>query len=197
MWKVLPPPEYESEVTIEESIMMRRSVRNYTDEPLRLEEVSQLLWAAQGLTAGDGRRTAPSAGALYPLEVYLVAGHVQGLVPGVYHYEARGHQISDIVEGDVRAQMAGVALGQSCVRDGAIDIVFTAVHERINQKYGYRGARYTYMEAGHAAQNVCLQAAAMNLGVVTIGAFNDEELSRVLNLPGSEEPVYIIAAGRK
>ena len=193
----LPKPKYNSDVSLEESLVKRRSVRDYTGEPLTLEEVSQLLWAAQGTTSDKGFRTAPSAGALYPLEVYVIVGDVQDLGIGIYLYKPKEHEVVMIADKDVRQQLAGAALGQSCVKNAAIDIVFTAVYQRITRKYGNRGIKYVHMEIGHAAQNVCLQAAAMDLGVVTIGAFNDREVSKILNLPKDEEPLYIIPVGKR
>ena len=193
----LPEPQYDSDVSIEQSFLNRRSIRSYTGEPLTLREVSQLLWAVQGITDPRGFRTAPSAGALYPLEVYLVAGDVEDLTSGVYRYEPDGHQLARIIDGDKRAELAGAALAQPCVKEGAISIVFAAVYERTTVKYGDRGIRYVHMEAGHAGQNLCLQATAMGLGVVTVGAFHDEQVSKLLNLPQDEKPLYIIPVGRK
>ena len=193
----LPEPQYDSDVSIEQSFLNRRSIRSYTGEPLTLREVSQLLWAAQGITDPRGFRTAPSAGALYPLEVYLVAGDVEDLTSGVYRYEPDGHQLARIIDGDKRAELADAALAQPCVKEGAISIVFAAVYERTTVKYGDRGIRYVHMEVGHAAQNLCLQAAAMGLGAVTVGAFYDEQVSKLLNLLEDEKPLYIIPVGRK
>lgn len=193
----LPEPQYDSDVSIEQSLLNRRSIRSYTGEPLTLQEVSQLLWAAQGITDPRGFRTAPSAGALYPLEVYLVAGDVEDLTSGVYRYEPDDHQLARIIDGDKRAKLADAALAQPWVKEGAISIVFAAVYERTTSKYGDRGVRYVHMEAGHAAQNLCLQATAMGLGAVTVGAFHDEQVSKLLNLPQDEKPLYIIPVGRK
>jgi len=193
----LPEPRYDSNVSIEQSLLLTRSIRSYTDESLTLQELSQLLWAAQGVTDPKGFRTAPSAGALYPLELYVVAGDVQGLSPGVYRYDPDEHVLVRTMEGDKRAELAEAAVWQDFVGEGAIVIVFTAVYERTTVKYGDRGIRYVHMEAGHAAQNLCLQAAAMDLGVVTVGAFYDEEVVKLLNLPGDEQPLYIIPVGRK
>ena len=193
----LPKPKYNSDVSLEESLVKRRSVRNYTGELLTLEEVSQLLWAAQGTTSDRGGRTAPSAGALYPLEVYVIVGDVQDLTIGIYLYKPKKHELVMISDKDVRQQLTGAALGQSSVKNGAIDLVFTAVYQRTTVKYGDRGIKYVHMEIGHAAQNVCLQAAAMDLGAVTIGAFNDHEVSKILNLPKDEEPLYIIPVGKR
>jgi SagB-type dehydrogenase family enzyme len=193
----LPEPTYDSDVSLEESLVKRRSVRDYTGEPLKLEDVSQLLWAAQGVTADWGGRTAPSAGALYPLEVYVVVGNVKGLAAGVYRYDPKRHEVIMIAKGEIRSQLASATLEQNSVRDGAIDLVFTAVYKRTTRKYGARGIQYVHMEIGHAAQNVCLQATAMGLGAVTIGAFYDDKVSRLLNLPKDEKPLYIISVGRQ
>ncbi len=193
----LPEPRYDSEVSIEQSLLQRRSIRSYTGQPLTLQEVSQLLWAAQGITDPGGFRTAPSAGALYPLEVYVLVGEVQNLPPGVYRYEPDGHQLVKTMDGDRRAGLASAALGQGCVKEGAIAFVFTGVYERTTGKYGDRGIRYVHIEVGHAAQNLCLQATAMGLGAVTVGAFYDEQVTKLLNLPEKERPLYIIPVGRK
>jgi len=193
----LPQPRYDGNVSLEQSLLQRRSVRDYTGEPLTLAEVSQLLWSAQGITDARGFRTAPSAGALYPLEVYVVAGNVRGLTPGVYRYEPDGHRLLRLMDGDKRAGLADAALGQGSVEAGAADFVITGVYERTTAKYGDRGIRYVHLEAGHAAQNLCLQATALGLGTVTVGAFQDDEVMRLLNLPGNETPLYIIPVGRK
>ena len=193
----LPKPKYDSDVSLEESLAKRRSVRNYTGEQLTLEEVSQLLWAAQGTTSDAGGRTAPSAGALYPLEVYVVVGDVQDMAIGIYLYKPKKHEVVMTADKDVRHKLADAALGQSCVKNAAIDLVFTAVYQRTTLKYGDRGIKYVHMEIGHAAANVCLQATAMNLGAATIGAFNDQEVSKILNLPKDEEPLYIIPVGKR
>ena len=193
----LPKPRYDSDMSLEQSLFQRRSIRSYTSESLTLPEVAQLLWAAQGVTDPRGFRTAPSAGALYPLELYVVAGDVQDLSPSVYRYEPDEHQLLRTVEGDKRAELAMAALGQHFIGEGAIVIVFTAVYERTTGKYGDRGIRYVHIEVGHAAQNLCLQAAAMDLGVVTVGAFYDEEVAELLDLPRDEQPLYIIPVGRK
>lgn len=193
----LPEPWYDSDVSLEQSLLERRSVREYSGEPLTLEEVSQLLWAAQGITDAEGHRTAPSAGALYPLETYIVAGDVAGLPTGIYHYLPEGHELELLAGGDMRDELAEAALSQSAVRDGALSIVITALYERTTGKYGERGIRYVHIEAGHAAQNICLQAAAMGLGLVTIGAFDDGDVAELLRRPADESPLYVIPVGRK
>lgn len=193
----LPEPRYKSSVSIEETLLKRRSTRDYTGEPLTLQEVSQLLWAAQGVTSPRGYRTAPSAGALYPLEVYVVVGDVEELSEGVYKYRPQKHQLAKVMAGDKRSELTRAALGQTWVKDAAADIVVTAVYERTTSKYGERGIMYVHMEAGHTAQNLCLQAAALDLGVVTVGAFRDDQVKDILGLPVDEQPLYIIPVGRK
>jgi len=194
----LPAPGLQSGVSLEEAFLKRRSIREYANLPLTIEEGSQLLWAAQGITGKEGGgRTAPSAGALYPLEVYLVVGNIRNLAPGVYRYRPENHELVMVRGGDLRAELAMAASEQVCVKEGAIDIVFTAVYERTTRKYGERGIRYVHIEAGHSAQNVCLQATALNLGAVTVGAFSDEQVRSILDIPQVEVPLYIIPVGRK
>jgi SagB-type dehydrogenase family enzyme len=191
----LPAPGLEGEMSLEQTLVRRRSVRQYTDSALRLEDVSQLLWAAQGVTAEWGGRTAPSAGALYPLEVYLAAGGVDGLPAGVYRYRPPEHDLVRVTNEDVRRDLCEASLGQDTVREGAIDIVIAGVYDRTTPKYGERGERYVHMEAGHAAQNVYLQATALGLGCVTIGAFIDREVSEIMGMQPNESPLYVIPVG--
>lgn len=193
----LPEPKLESNVSLEETLQNRRSIREYSTSPLTLGEVSQLLWAAQGLKAEWGGRTAPSAGGLYPLEVYLAVGSVANLAPGIYKYKPEGHELIELRDGDEREEMAQAALDQTWVREGSIDIVITAVYERTTKEYGDRGVRYVHMEAGHAAQNLYLQATALDLGMVTIAAFHDEQVRKILGLLTNETPLYVITVGKK
>ena len=193
----LPEPRLKSDVSLEEALLKRRSVREYANLPLTLEDVSQLLWAAQGITAEWGGRTAPSAGALYPLEVYLAVGNVENLAAGVYKYKPERHELVKVRDDDVREELAKAALGQNWVKEAAIDIVIAAVYERTTKKYGDRGVKYTHMEAGHAAQNIYLQAVALDLGMVTIGAFYDDRVKDSLGMPRNETPLYVIPVGRK
>jgi SagB-type dehydrogenase family enzyme len=192
----LPEPRYQSETSVEEALVQRRSIRAYSGDNLTLEEVSQLLWAAQGITAPWGGRTAPSAGALYPLELYVVVGGVEGIDQGVYRYIPQGHELVKVKDGDLRAELATAALEQGNVRAAAIDLVFTAVYERTTVRYKERGIRYVHMEAGHAAENVYLQAVSLDLGTVTIGAFSDAEVKKIMNLEEQEDPLYIMPVGR-
>jgi len=193
----LPEPRLKSEVSLEEALLKRRSIREYANLPLTLEDVSQLLWAAQGITTEWGGRTAPSAGALYPLEVYLAVGNVENLAAGVYKYKPERHELVKVRDDDVRGELAEAALGQNFVMEAAIDIVIAAVYERTTKKYGDRGVRYTHMEAGHAAQNIYLQATALDLGMVTIGAFYDDRVKDILGMLKNETPLYVIPVGKQ
>nr|QNO52209.1 hypothetical protein LFOEMHHC_00035 [Methanosarcinales archaeon ANME-1 ERB6] len=193
----LPEPSYTGNTSVETALSKRRSIRDYSGENLTLDEVSQLLWAAQGITAPWGGRTAPSAGALYPLELYVVVGDVEGIDKGVYKYSREEHELEKVKEGDIRAELAEAAVGQECIRDAAIDIVFTAVYERTTRKYGERGIRYVHMEAGHAAQNVYLQAVSLDLGTVVIGAFMDDRVKELVNAEEQEKTLCIMPVGRK
>lgn len=192
----LPEPASDSDVPVEQALLQRQSVRDYTDRPLTLTEMSQLLWAAQGITRSGGKRTAPSAGALYPLEVYLVVGEIDGLASGVYKYLPGDHELVRVGEGDRRADLSTAALSQESIEEAPAAIVITAIYERTTIKYGERGIRYVHMEVGSAAQNIYLQAVSLDLGTVFIGAFHDQDVKRVLNLPDDEEPLCIMPVGR-
>ena len=192
----LPPPRLDGDTSVETALQHRRSVRDYDPAPLTLEQVGQLLWAAQGVTDPRGLRTAPSAGALYPLELYVLVGAVNGLNAGLYRYLPQEHGLLPVFAGDLCEDLAEAALGQSCVRRGSIVLLFAAVPERTTAKYGHRGHRYVHMEVGHAAQNVYLQAVSLGLGTVVVGAFDDEQVSELLRLPDDQEPLYIMPIGR-
>lgn len=169
----LPRPTLDGTRPVERALHERRSVREYTGASLTLAELAQLLWAAQGVTTPDGLRTAPSAGALYPLEVSVAVGEVDGLPGGVYRYEPPGHALALVAAGDPRTEVARAALDQECVAAAAAVIAFAADYGRTTGKYGERGRRYVHMEVGHAAQNVCLQAVAAGLGAVVVCASGD------------------------
>ncbi|HHS12377.1 MAG TPA: SagB/ThcOx family dehydrogenase [bacterium] len=192
----LPSPSHSSRISVEAALQQRRSLREYSSVPVTLAELSQLLWAAQGITSRHGYRAAPSAGALFPLEVYLVAGHVIDLPAGVYRYRPHAHTLAPVAKGDLRSKLSSAALGQSSIRDGAAVLVLTAVYERTTAKYGSRGVQYVHMEVGHAAQNVYLQAVSLELGTVFIGAFYDDRVKDLLKLPDSENPLGIMPLGR-
>jgi len=187
----------DSQTSVEEALSKRRSVREYRDAPLTLNEVAQLLWSAQGITSPEGMRTAPSAGALYPLEVYLLAGNVDGLAAGVYHYHPHEHALSKVMEGDRRAALSEAALGQEAIQDGAVVIVIAGVFERTTRKYGERGIQYVHMEVGSVAQNIYLQAESLGLGTVFIGAFYDDQVKSVVGLSHDEQPLCLMPVGRK
>jgi SagB-type dehydrogenase family enzyme len=192
----LPKPQYDSNVSIEETLLKRRSIRSYKSEPLAIAEISQLLWSAQGVTNRKGFRTAPSAGALYPLEVYIAAGKVTDLDAGIYKYYAHRHEIVNTVKGDKRSELCRAGLGQSSIKNAPAVMVFCAVFERVTGSYGKRGIQYVHMEVGHAIQNVCLQAISLGLGSVIIGAFNDYDVKDVMNFELDEHPLLILPVGK-
>lgn len=193
----LPAPRHDGGVAVEHALLRRRSVREFSKAPLTLAEASQLLWAAQGVTGDDGLRTAPSAGALYPLELYIAAGNVQRLAAGVYKYQPRGHRLAVVVQEDMRRELAAAALNQDWIENSAALLVFSGVEERITRKYGQRGVRYMHMEAGHAAQNAFLQAVTLGLGAAVVGAFDDKMIQQVLQMPEDERALYLMPVGRQ
>ena len=199
---VLPPPVTVGSKSVEEALESRRSRRNFMDRAISVEQLSQILWAAYGITMPDDRaglrggfRTTPSAGATFPLEVYVVVGNVEGLEPGVYRYVSEEHKLVKVMEGDVRNELAGAALGQPWVRQAPATVFYSAVFYRTTSIYGDRGIMYVYIELGHSAQNVYLQAEALGLGTVAVGAFIDDRVRQVLNLPDNEEPLYLMPIG--
>jgi len=193
----LPNPRVMGEQSVEMLFKQRRSVRSYEKSPLNLAEVGQLLWSAQGISDAQGLRTSPSAGALYPLTLYVVAGDVNELSSGIYQYNPETHSLLKTVNGDLRKLLQKAAHDQSCVGDGAIIIVFTGIYQRTTRKYGQRGERYVHMEVGHAGQNLFLQAEALQFGTVVVGAFDDDEVRAVLNLDSDVQPLSLMPVGRK
>jgi SagB-type dehydrogenase family enzyme len=193
----LPQPDRLGELPLEEALARRRSVRSYSRTPLALSEISQLLWAAQGITSKEGDRTAPSAGALYPLELYVVAGKVEELPQGVYKYRPHKHDLVKTSDGDLRASLAAAALDQSCIKNGSVVFVIAAVYERVTGKYGDRGVQYTHIEVGLAGQNIYLQAETLGLGTVMVGAFYEEKVAKLLNMPDNEIALALMPVGRK
>jgi len=195
----LPSPEHTGRVSVEEAIYRRRSVRGYSDAPLSLEQISQLLWAAGGMTV-DGvsgpTRAYPSAGGRYPLDIYLVAGNVTSLDAGIYSYGWTDHSLTLLKEGDLRAELARASYGQRMIADARVTIVVTTSHERAAGRYGKRGAeRYIYLDAGHLGENVHLQAESMGLGTVMVGAYSDSAVAGILGIK-DEFPVYVMPVGR-
>jgi SagB-type dehydrogenase family enzyme len=192
----LPKLRYENATSVEQALLKRRSVRQFRNVSLALDDLGQLLWAAQGITDRAGFRTSPSAGALYPLEVYTVAGNVQGLATGLYHYVPYGHTLLQITDEDKREALSRAAYDQSSIAEAPAILVLCAVYERVTGKYGVRGRRYVHMEVGHAAQNVYLQALSLHLGTVALGAFDDRRVTETLTLGRRELPLYIMPVGR-
>jgi SagB-type dehydrogenase family enzyme len=192
----LPPPRRDGEITVERALQQRRSRREFRKAPLNIPDLSQLLWSAQGITHEQGLRTAPSAGALYPLEVYVVVGTVENLPAGVYQYRPHTHQLKRISKEDKRSELASAALDQEYVENNAVVLVFSAVENRTTDKYGRRGIRYIHMEAGHAAQNVFLQAVSLGLGTVAVGAFDDDRVQQIMQMPEGEIPLYLMPIGK-
>lgn len=192
----LPTVESVQAMSIEEALEQRRSIRDFSRDGLELKDVSQLLWAAQGITSNRGFRTAPSAGALYPLELYIVAGEVAELSPGAYRYRPDDHDLVLVASGDLRKRLAS-ATRQAWVGRAPAILVIAGVYQRTKAKYGQRGRRYVHMEVGHAAQNVYLAATARGLGTALVGAFHDKEVKKVLNLPPDHEPLGVMPVGHK
>lgn len=171
-------------------------MREFDPQPLALAEISQLLWAAQGVTGPNGERTAPSAGALYPLEVLVVAGEDVCLPAGVYQYRTEQHELVLKAQGDNRAELARAALGQDWMAPAPLTLVIAAIFERTATKYGARAERYVQMEVGHVAENVHLQAIALGLATVVVGAFEDAKVKQVLGLAPNEAPLCLMPIGR-
>ncbi len=183
-------------LVLEQALQLRRTIREFSVQPLALQALSQLLWAAQGVTSDRGLRTAPSAGALYPLEIYVVIGAVDDLSPGVYRYLPKTHRLKNVVEGDRRKETARAALGQWWMADAPVMLIINAVEQRTERKYGSRAGLYVPVEAGAAAQNVLLQAVSLGLSAATVGAFDTGRLHALIGARKSEEPLLILPVGR-
>lgn len=188
----LPPPNLKDVGSLEDIINKRRSTRSFKPYKISLQEISQLLWAAYGISDKKNYlRTTPSAGATYPLEIYFL---IEG---GVFHYLPLEHSIELIIKDDLRKELARFSLEQNFISEASIDILICAVYERTTLFYGERGYRYVFIEVGHCAQNISLQAISLGLDSVCVGAFNDEKLKQLLQLPKDINPVYIVAVGKK
>lgn len=195
---VLPAPETTGNLSVEEAINKRRSIRNFQEKPLTLKELSQLLWAAQGITdKKNNLRAVPSAGAIYPLEIYIVVGNnkVNGLKSGLYHYNPIKNELDYLMKGDMRYNLSYTAYGQESIKKAPITIIITGVYSRAQNRYGDRGIQYVHMEAGHTGQNLYLQAEALELGTVVIGSFSNEDVQTVLKLPNDLTPLYLVPVG--
>jgi len=194
----LPQAETKGKVSVEEALSKRQSHRMFSNKALTLEQLTQILWSAQGTPQKGGmKRTAPSAGATYPLEVFVAVGKgaVTGLEEGIYHYIPAEHALEQTGEGDLRSKVSDAALGQEFLAQAPVAILIAADYSRTKGRYGARGERYVHMEAGHVGQNVYLQAEALGLGTVAVGAFQDEQVSKVFALPANVEPLYLMPVG--
>jgi SagB-type dehydrogenase family enzyme len=186
----LPTPTLKGAMSLEEALSQRRSIRQFADRPLDLAQLSQLCWAAQGITEpGRGLRTAPSAGALYPIELYIVTAE------GTHHYAPKEHRLDLVLPGDLRPELQKAANNQQHIGQAGAVVVITAVVERTAKKYGPRAERFCYLESGHIAQNILLQATSLHLGCVPMGAFDDDAVAKVLRLPKEQSVMYIVAVG--
>jgi len=194
----LPKPKFKGSMSVEETIKKRRTERSFVSITLSQQQLSQILWAAQGITEEGGfKRSIPSAGALYPLNIFAVVGKegVDDVQAGVYQYQPAHHQIKCVIPGDLRKKLAEAALSQMWISRAPITIVITAEYERTTEKYGKRGVRYIHMEVGHAGQNIFLQAESLNLGAGIVGAFEDERVKDILKLPDEYVPLLIMPVG--
>ena len=195
----LPSPSQKGIMSLEEAIARRRSVRDFTPESISQSQLSQILWSAQGISnTSSGYRTVPSAGATYPLEIFVVCGQscIEEIGDGIYHYNIDSHSLILQHKGDVRLELARAALDQEFIYEAPVDIIICALYERTTLHYGSRGERYVLIEVGHAGQNIYLQATALGLGTVAIGAFHDVEVREVLRLDKQYKPLYIMPVGR-
>jgi len=196
----LPTPTKKGKMSVEEALQARRTVRRFANRALTMDQLSQLLWAADGITdPGRGYRSAPSAGALYPLDLYVAIGErmVAELPPGVYHFHPDRHGLELQRKGDVRKELARASLYQSWMAEAPIMVVITGEYARCTRKYGERGVLYTHIEVGHVGQNLFLQAEALGLGAGIVGAFENRTVSRILRLPEAHEPLLIMPFGYK
>lgn len=191
----LPHAEFSGDMAVEEALLERRSMRKFSRKALALDDIAQLLWAAQGITGSSTYRTAPSAGALYPIEMYLVAGNVEGLAPGVYRYRPEPHDLVRVIDGDRRRSLATACWFQTWLRQAPAVLVTTGVFARTARKYGERSERYVHIEVGSVAQNIYLQATSRGLGTVIVGAFRDTRVKAVLGLPEDHQPLAVMPVG--
>ena len=201
---ILPSPQTDGNISVEKAMANRRSQRRFQDREISAEQLSQILWAAYGVTEPKpnypflrgGLRTAPSAGALYPFEIYVAVGKVKDIEAGVYKYVSQDHKIIRTIDKDMRDELCMAALEQNMVREAPVTVIYSAIFSRMTNKYGERGReRYVCMDLGHSAQNIYLQAEALHLGTCSIGAFIDSKISQTLQLPENEEPLYLMPVG--
>lgn len=203
----LPQPYYKSTTSVEEALQDRRSRREFDDDKLQLSQISQILWSAYGITkpmpnAPDflrgGFKTAPSAGARYPLEIYVLAHNVEGLERGIYKFKVAEHELTLVKKGSFMEQLVSASYNQSWIGEAAAAIIYTAVYERISERYGERGReRYVCMDLGHSAQNIYLQCESLNLSTCAVGAFNDSKVGELFEIKDKETPLYIMPLGKR
>lgn len=197
----LPEPNRSGGNFIWDILSRRRSVRDYIDRPISTKDLSQLLWAVQGVTAYAGQyafRSAPSAGALYPIETYVLVNRVSDVEEGVYHYDVRQHRLEVVRKGSFGADITQAALGQGMLQEAAVVFIWTALVARSKWKYRERAYRYIYMDTGHIGQNAYLAAEALGLGCCTVGAFLDDEVNSVIGIDGEDEiSVYMCCVAKK
>jgi SagB-type dehydrogenase family enzyme len=180
---------------LENILHQRRSVRRFSQAELTIEQVGRLLFAGQGVNRPKGYRTVPSAGALYPLELFLVAGGVSSLEPGVYRYRPLEHDLVRVTPGDLREEVAEACLGQRWIATAPAQIVISAVSKRVTGKYGVRGVQYVHMEAGAVSQSIALEAVSLGLGTTVVGAFQDQSLQEILGSGSEEQPLLVLPVG--
>ncbi len=189
-------PQKEGDVSVEEALYKRVSSRSFTDKPLSVDTVGQLLWAGQGVNidgVSGATRTSPSAGATYAIDLYVLAGNMNEVAAGLYKYDTTEHDLIQLASGKLDEELASAALGQGFIAEAPVNIVLAAVYDRTVSRYRERGERYVHMEAAHVAQNISLQAEALDIGSVIVGAFDDEEVASLLQLEA--EPLLIIPLG--
>jgi SagB-type dehydrogenase family enzyme len=191
----LPAPKLKGSVSLEEAIEKRRTIRVFGAAPLTLEEVSQLLWSAQGITSPTGLRAAPSPIALFLVNTYFLAGNVAGLQPGFYHYTPAGHSLELIKKGDLRREFA--KLGQAIYNESAATLVFASLDERAKKAAGDNAQKIALLEMAHIAENVLLQATALDLASVPSSGFDNDKAREILGVPADETPLYFVPVGKK
>lgn len=193
---VLPAAALGAEVTLRRTLEARRSTRDFSTSPLRLDQLAALLWAAQGITSPGGLRTAPSAGAIYPLRSYFLSFRVQGLAAGFYGYDVEARSLTMLAAGNKQAHLVKACSDQQCVQECAGALLLTAWYGRVRREFGALAEKLVAIEAGHIGQNWHLQASALALGSLSLGNFDATALKMLLPIPQDEEPIYLLLAGR-
>lgn len=196
---VLPDPNEISKTSLDNCLKKRKSIREFSDKPITLKQLSYLLWASTGIQRnehGFDFRTAPSAGALYPIETYLVINNVKDLSNGVYHYSIKDHTLEELKLGEYGIKTANAALGQDMCAKAAVVFIWTAIFQRSKWKYRQRAYRYIYLDAGHIGENLALASTSLDLGSCQIGALFDEEVNEIVGVDGtSESSIYMSVVG--